>query len=75
MNARSAETSGQLASVLGFLRERGERGATTLEIADHCGTLNVATCASELRHGGHQVLCKRDGTTTGGGKVFRYFLV
>lgn len=75
MNARSPETSEQLKGIYEFLRTRAAHGATTAEICQCCGTLNAATCISELRHAGYNVVCKREGISKEGRKVYRYFLL
>ena len=74
MNARNPKTS-RLGELLAYLKKCGKRGATTWELAWHCKMLSVATCASELRHAGYQVVCKRDGTSDKGAKIFRYYVL
>ena len=50
-------TSKRLQRLVAFLRERGERGATTWEIMQACKLLNVSTYVSEVRHNGLDVTC------------------
>ena len=75
MNARNPKTSGQLGHILEFLQERGTSGATTAEVCEYCGTLNAATCVSELRHSGYNVVCKREGISEEGRRIYRYYMV
>jgi hypothetical protein len=75
VNNRNPNTSAQLGQILAYLHGRGREGATTADICRACGTLNAATCVSELRHAGYQVVCKRQGTNDQGRKIYRYVLL
>ncbi len=73
MNYRNAEKSAQLKHILELLVGRGTTGATTLELSNASGSLNVATCISELRHGGYNITCAQE-RATGTARVYRYVI-
>lgn len=74
IRAASLDTN-RLQSVLAFLRERGERGATTLEIVERCKVLAPNTAIAELRERGIPVSkAKSERETDTGRRVFRYVL-
>lgn len=75
MHAAKVEKSPRLQRILAFLRQRGERGATTLEIAIECTVVNTATYVSELRQNGFTIERTHERTTPGGAAVHRYRLV
>lgn len=61
--------------VLTFLKERGDRGATSLEIAQATGSMRFGARIMELRKDGHRIELARDGFTETGGAKFRYWLI
>lgn len=74
MHASKLETSKPLQSILAMLRDRGQQGATTKEIADACSVENAATWISALRKNGFNIACDYQGTFDGR-KRFRYHLI
>jgi hypothetical protein len=75
IHARNPETSQKLSRILAFLRERGEKGATSRDIVEFCETVAPGTCVSELRKAGYVVTCAFERTLESGAKVFRYRLL
>lgn len=75
MHYAHVENSPRLQRVLAFLRERGDRGATTLEIGIECKVAAASTYISELRHCGYDIM--RACITANGSRVrvHRYWLV
>lgn len=67
--------SPRLQRLLALLQRRGRTGATSLEIAIECRTVAAATCVSELRSNGYDVLAVQERDTDSGAKVYRYRLV
>ena len=65
MHAANPDSSARLKRVVTFLRARGENGATTWEIAEHCGDLAVHSSISECRARGYDIDCRYVGTTNG----------
>jgi len=47
--------------LLKFLADRGDRGATSLEIVLMLKILNTTGRVSDLRAKGHSIICKKDG--------------
>lgn len=74
MHASKLETSKPLQAILTMLRDRGQQGATTKEIADGCGVENAATWISALRHNGYRIECDYQGTFEGR-RRYRYHLI
>ena len=72
MHAASVERSQRLKRVLEFLESRGERGATSLELANEARTVAPGTCISELRHQGYSIRCEQ--VKLGDKRVWRYWL-
>ena len=60
--------SPRLQRTLDFLRQCGNRGATTMEIIRGANVCAINSIAAELRHNGYIVRCENQG------KIFRYFL-
>ena len=75
MHYSKLATSPRLQRLLALLKERGSKGATSIELHEATGALNVATEASSLRHNGFEIECKRDGTSAEGAKIYRYRLI
>lgn len=81
MHAASLTSSRRLQEILRFLEARGEYGATSFEIVEHCRVVAPGTYVSEInanfRRLGQErrVECRREGTTAAGRHVFRYRLV
>jgi hypothetical protein len=61
--------------LLAHLKQRGFRGATSLEISRVVGTVSPATDASDLRRCGFIIDCSYDHMTDRGRRVYRYRLV
>ncbi len=61
--------------LLAFLKVRGYRGATSLEVSRVCGTVSAATDASDLRRCGFNVECSFERMSDEGRRVHRYRLV
>lgn len=74
MNAGRVETCDSLKTLKGFLSERGDHGATSLEIAERCSTVAPATLVSALRHNGYTIDCDYLRRTEAGKKVYKYTL-
>ena len=68
------ESSPAQQRVLAYLRDCGSRGATTLEINAECQVQNVATWVSALRHNDIDIVCRYQGQSEQGAKVYRYWL-
>ena len=64
-------TSDRLARTLRFLRACKQFGATTAEIQSFTASMAPGTDISELRHAGHDIECKYQGTMKGR-RIFRY---
>ena len=62
-----------LQRIVAYLGDRGELGATGLEVATQCRVLNVATWVSHLRRQGIPIETVFDRTTEEGARVYRYF--
>jgi hypothetical protein len=75
MHASRLETSKPLQAILMMLRDRGQQGATTKEIADGCGVENAATWISALRKNGFRVESDYQGMNENGRKIWRYHLI
>jgi hypothetical protein len=75
MHAARIAESPRLQRVVAFLRERGNRGATSLEIAQECAVVAPSTYISELRANGLTVRSQQERTTDTGARVWRYWLV
>ena len=73
MNAAKLEKSSRLQAVLAFLRDRGERGATTAELQAATGSMAIHSDVAEVRANGVEVSCAYDGTSNGR-RVYRYRL-
>lgn len=72
IHAAKIENSKRLQRVLAFLRERGDRGATTMEILRY---RNVCTpCINELRANGVRIDTIPEGKTEDGSAVYRYVI-
>lgn len=74
MHASKLETSKPLQAILTMLRDRGQQGATTKEIADSCMVENAATWVSMLRRNGYNIVCDFQGTFEGR-RRYRYHLI
>lgn len=76
MHAGNLATSTRLQKLDAFLRHRGARGATSIEITDCLDRPAASTDISELRRNlrraGEDVLCTSEGRTPDGRKIFRY---
>ena len=81
MHAGRIETSNRLKGVLAFLAGRGQRGATTIEIADALRTTNPGRDVSEINHNfrrsgiGRKIVCEYEGATDSGRRIWRYRLL
>jgi hypothetical protein len=69
------DNSPALQSLLKFLEERGNMGATGAEIWDQCQILNPGTWCSMLRHNGFEIECKFEAMTETRRRIYRYFLL
>ena len=56
-----------------FLIDKGKAGASTYEIMAACNTGGVSRDVDELRKNGINVVCKYEGRSQNGRKLFRYF--
>jgi hypothetical protein len=65
----------RLAPVLALFRQRGEAGATTLELHQANGSMASATDVAELRANGYTIDCQYEGRTSAGRKCYRYTLI
>ena len=65
----------RMQKLLTFLRERGQHGATTLEINEHCSSTRASSDVSELRANGVRVVMSYEGKTESGRKIHRYAIV
>ena len=74
MNAGSIKTCETLQKILSLLEFKGPSGATTLEIHNAVGCLNVATNVSALRQNGYKINCHFERLTEDRRKVYRYTL-
>lgn len=76
MHAGNLATSERLQKLDAFLRLRGHRGATSIEITDCLDRPAASTDVSELRRNlrraGEDVICTPEGRTPDGRKIFRY---
>lgn len=76
MHAGNLETSSRLQKLDVFLRLRGSRGATSIEITDLLRAAAASTDVSELRKNlrrhGEDVVCTPEGKTADGRKIYRY---
>jgi hypothetical protein len=61
--------------LLGVIKMKGFRGATSLEVSRVCGTVSAATDASDLRRCGFSVECSFERMSDEGRRVYRYRLV
>lgn len=66
--------SPRLKKLLALLQERGESGATTMEICDQCASTRASSDISELRKNGVQVAMEYRGLNGNNRKVYRYKL-
>ncbi len=60
--------------VLAYLRDKGASGATTAQISRDANVQNVATWVSHLKANGIDVVCRYEGETEDGARVYRYWL-
>lgn len=60
--------------ILTFMRERGERGATTAEISQATGLMSVSTWLSHLRANGIGYVKQYHGRSESGALVWWYCL-
>jgi hypothetical protein len=68
--------SPRLQRLLAFLRERGEKGATTMEIITGASVVAVNSAVKELRMNGYRVECVMErGGKDAASNVYRYTLV
>lgn len=72
MHYTKLDKSSRLQKILQYLHKRGDRGATTAEIATKFKLQSASTWLSMLRHNGVDVLCEYVKTTDDGAKIFRY---
>ena len=75
-HAPAVKDSRQLQRLLGFLTERAERGATTLELHTEANIMAPGTAVSKLRNFPNfiPVKCVFECTTDQGSRVYRYTL-
>lgn len=66
--------STNMKAVYNFLKLRGDRGATTLEIAEYCNTCAAGSTVADLRKKGFVVDCKYQFMNKNKKRVFRYWL-
>lgn len=74
IHAADLKKSARLQRVLAFLRDRGQAGATTMDIIRSCSVVAVNSVVSELRVNGYNITATRerdDGDT----RVYRYRMV
>ena len=67
-------TSAQLQRLHAYLKQKGDAGASGLELAVECRILNPATLVSHLRANGVPVDCQYERRSESGAKVYRYKL-
>jgi hypothetical protein len=60
--------------VLRWLREAGQRGATTIELNRFCRTTRASSDISELRRNAIDIVTQYVGKNRNGNKVYRYRL-
>lgn len=75
MRAARIAKSPRLQTLLAFLKERGNLGATSAEIHLRTGSVAPGTDVSELRANGYSVLCAFEKMTTTRRRVYRYTLL
>ncbi len=73
MHAGSIKTSRPLQAALSYLRSKGRVGATTLELSRALGEVAFHSTAAALRANGYDILCRYDGRSSTGRKVYRYW--
>lgn len=66
--------SNRVQKLLSLLRAVREKGATTLQINEACGSTRASSDVSELRANGVAVVCRHDHTTDSGRRVHRFWL-
>lgn len=66
--------SPRMERVLALLRSRGNAGATTKEIEDHCGVAAARDYVRRLRDAGHSINTVEEGTNKNGARVVRYVI-
>jgi hypothetical protein len=64
--------SQRLKNLLEFIRGRGRRGVTPMDMIANCGTTRPTSDISELRANGVAIYCDFERCTETGRKVFRY---
>lgn len=74
-HACNLATSPRLQKVRDFLRERGEVGATTMEIIKNCGVCAVNSIITELRRNGLVIDAHGPALNDQGARVYRYVLM
>lgn len=67
------KTSARLKKILSFLRKKP--WASTIEISRATGLTNPARDASELRKNGKDIVCRYDGLSKNGMRIFRFRLL
>jgi hypothetical protein len=72
MHAANVEHSSRLLRALFYIKSAGKNGCTTAELQSYSESMAPATDVSELRQSGYLIECRRDGTTHGGRKIYRY---
>lgn len=72
MHAANPKRSVRLKKVLRFLRLRGAKGATTMEIIMRCKVCAVNAIVPELRQAGYNIPCIQSGA--GASRIARYTL-
>lgn len=70
--AKNRKKPTQKDRVLAFLKERGERGATSIEILTATNCLRYSARIMDLRVEGHDIRGEREGTSEGGAEIWRY---
>lgn len=67
--------SPRLAKLLAYLKQRGDDGATTLELAQGCYSTRPSSDVSELRANGVLIETLFEGVNENGRRVHRYRLI
>lgn len=68
----ASDNSDRIQRIVKFLRSKGEKGATSLEISDACYSPRASSDVSEARACGHNIDCKYEGKSPTGRKIYRY---
>lgn len=68
----NAKKSNRLRKVLSYLKDRGNRGATTRDLVEATGQVAINSIAAELRAQGYRISCTFQGRSLEGNSIFRY---